>query len=66
MPIYEYECQACGKAFDKFVRSITTEVEVECPECHSKECRKRISLFGTTQTGAGTLSSVASCAPSGG
>lgn len=65
MPIYEYHCEECGTTFDKFVRSISTPVEVECPSCHSHSCKKHFSTFGTTGTGGGALSG-ASCAPSGG
>ena len=63
MPIYEYECVECGQHFDKFVRSISAAVNVECPECHSKNCRKGFSLFGmgSSTTGARQVS----CAPSG-
>lgn len=65
MPIYEYRCQVCGATFDKFVRAMSGTVEVECPKCHSQDCKKNISLFGTTSAGSGAISSAASCAPSG-
>ena len=65
MPIYEYKCEDCGTTFDKLVRSIATPVEVECPECHSRNCKKHFSTFGTTGAGSSSLSA-ASCAPSGG
>ena len=48
MPIYEYRCQDCDAVFDKFVRSFSSSFEIECPECHSKQCKKSISLFGTS------------------
>ncbi len=64
MPIYEYRCTSCGETFDKFVRSMNSQHEVECPKCGSKECKKSISLFGTSSSGA-SASSAASCAPSG-
>lgn len=64
MPIYEYRCQTCGHVFDKFVRSMSTAFEVECPQCHAHECRKSMSLFGTASAGGGTANA-ASCAPSG-
>jgi putative FmdB family regulatory protein len=66
MPIYEYRCQECGATFDKLVRSMNGEHEVECPKCGSKRCQKAFSLFGTTSSGAGAGTSAdASCAPSG-
>lgn len=64
MPIYEYRCERCGHVFDKFVRSMSAALEIECPRCHSKECRKSISLFGTASTGGGDAST-SSCASSG-
>jgi len=64
MPIYEYRCERCGHVFDKFVRSMSATLEVECPQCHSKECRKSISLFGTASANVGGANATA-CAPSG-
>ena len=64
MPIYEYRCEECGETFDKFVRSMRTNFQVECPQCHSKRCKKSISLFGASVSGGGTASDAA-CAPSG-
>ena len=34
MPIYEYECEACGERFEELV-AVTT-AEVPCPECGSE------------------------------
>ena len=65
MPIYEYQCEACGAHFDKLVRSFSAPVRVECPHCHSTDCRKSISLFSALPTGGGAATA-ASCAPSGG
>ena len=64
MPIYEYRCEECGNRFEKFVRSMSTKVQVECPKCHSADCKKSISLFGTATTRSGS-SAAANCAPSG-
>lgn len=65
MPIYEYRCQECGTTFDKFVRSMSNTVQVECPKCHSKNCQKSISLFGTASADSRASASLSSCAPSG-
>ena len=52
MPIYEYRCASCGKEFEKLVRSSDTP---ECPQCHSHELRKKLSVFATsTQTAGGS------------
>lgn len=65
MPIYEYHCRDCGLHFEKLVRSMSSAVEVECPQCHSKNCEKSISLFGVASNGNGAATSAASCSPSG-
>jgi putative FmdB family regulatory protein len=43
MPTYDYECDACGHAFELF-QSITAPVEKQCPVCGKKRLRR---LFGT-------------------
>jgi putative FmdB family regulatory protein len=44
MPIYEYECAACGERFDKLIRSINRPLpEIICPACQSKEVQRLIS-----------------------
>jgi putative FmdB family regulatory protein len=44
MPIYEYACQQCGSAFELLVRSDTV---LECPQCHSPQLAKQLSVFAT-------------------
>ena len=67
MPIYEYRCSECGEQFEKFVRSMNAEREVQCPKCQSEQVEKQISLFGASSTEGGLgLSQGAACAPSGG
>jgi putative FmdB family regulatory protein len=48
MPIYEYACQDCGSAFELLVRSSTVP---ECPQCHSQQLAKQLSVFATASTG---------------
>ena len=43
MPTYDYECDACGHAFELF-QSITDPVKRKCPECGKSKLRR---LFGT-------------------
>lgn len=31
MPMYEYECEKCGKVIDRIVSSETAETPIECP-----------------------------------
>jgi putative FmdB family regulatory protein len=46
MPVYEYECQGCKKAFT-LVLTLREhdEEELVCPDCGSKEVRQLISTF---------------------
>jgi putative FmdB family regulatory protein len=44
MPIYDYECAACGERFDKLIRSISQPLpEIICPACQSTEVQRLIS-----------------------
>lgn len=45
MPIYEYECAQCGTIFETLV-SITSEDDIVCEKCGSKDTRKLISASG--------------------
>ncbi len=65
MPFYEYQCQDCGRLFDKYVRSITSRTEVICPDCGSPDCEKSLSLFSSTGASRHAGSGADSCLPSG-
>jgi putative FmdB family regulatory protein len=68
VPIYEYSCQDCNAQFEKFVRSITSEAVVKCPECGGVHVKKGWSLFGTGSANGSLASlsaSAASCGPTG-
>jgi putative FmdB family regulatory protein len=43
MPTYEYECEACGHAFEQF-QSIKAEPVKKCPSCGKKKVKR---LLGT-------------------
>jgi putative FmdB family regulatory protein len=63
MPIYEYTCNTCGEDFEKLVFG---NQEAICPQCSSKEVKKKFSVFcstGTEKPLAGTSgsSSCSSC-----
>lgn len=49
MPIYEYACGGCGHEFEALVRSGT---QPECPNCHSTELEKLLSVFATAGASA--------------
>ena len=43
MPTYDYECDACGHAFELF-QQISENPKKKCPECGKSKLRR---LFGT-------------------
>jgi putative FmdB family regulatory protein len=43
MPTYDYQCDACGHAFEEF-QSMKDEPLTKCPECKKKKLRR---LIGT-------------------
>jgi putative FmdB family regulatory protein len=45
MPTYDYECDACGHAFELF-QSITADPEKRCPECKKNKLRRLIGTGG--------------------
>jgi putative FmdB family regulatory protein len=66
MPIYEYTCTDCHAQFEKFVRSMTVQVEVKCPECGGTHVKRGWSVFGTGRSdGALATSAAAGCSPGG-
>lgn len=63
MPIYEFDCHECGKPFETLVLGFSTE-NVRCPECDSKDIKKKISAFAVKGGSIGSISfnsSAASC-----
>jgi putative FmdB family regulatory protein len=69
MPIYEYTCTDCRAQFEKFVRSMTAQVEVQCPQCGGTHVKKGWSVFGTGKSDGAlsglAASSAAGCSPGG-
>ena len=43
MPIFEYQCSACGNEFEMLVRN--SSPAPECPACNGTELRKKLSAF---------------------
>jgi len=52
MPIYEYECQACGHKKEA-LQKISDDPLIECPECGKSELKKLISAAGFRLKGSG-------------
>jgi putative FmdB family regulatory protein len=48
MPIFEYLCQDCSRAFETFV---TGERKPSCPECHGANLSKLLSSPGMVGSG---------------
>ena len=61
MPIYEFECEKCGKRFEQLLGINEPTDDLPCPKCQAKNPRKVLSVFNSAPGG----SSGASCTPSG-
>ena len=60
MPLFEYQCRACGEEFEALVSS---ERKAECPECDSKDLEKLLADFsvGAAQSRAPSTGSCGTC-----
>ncbi|HEX4045849.1 MAG TPA: zinc ribbon domain-containing protein [Gammaproteobacteria bacterium] len=75
MPIYEYQCEACGHQFDALQKASEAPL-TECPHCHKAALVKLVSAAGfqlkgsgwyaTDYSGKGKAKQAASDAESGG
>ena len=52
MPIYEYQCQACGNEHEA-IQKMSAEPLVICPACSEPELKKKISAAGFRLKGNG-------------
>ncbi len=64
MPIYEYRCERCEERFEQLVPLRAERPAVTCPRCGTREIRKQMSTFATTESSRSAKQS--SCAPTGG
>jgi len=55
MPIYEYECQACGHRFEEWQKMSDEPVKV-CPRCKKRKLEKLISHTSFQLKGGGWYS----------
>lgn len=51
MPIYEYVCDHCERAFERYVRSWNEPVV--CPSCQGKSLSRQLSTFAVSGGAAG-------------
>lgn len=52
MPIYEYECKACGHRLEA-MQKISEDPLVSCPECQQDQLSKLVSAAGFQLKGSG-------------
>jgi len=52
MPIYEYECKACGHR-QEAIQKMSDALLVDCPACHKPELKKLISAAAFHLKGGG-------------
>jgi putative FmdB family regulatory protein len=65
MPIYEYECQACGHRFEEWQKMSDDPIKV-CPKCKKRKVEKLISHTSFQLKGGGWYSDLyASQKPTG-
>ncbi|MDA0576774.1 MAG: zinc ribbon domain-containing protein [Verrucomicrobia bacterium] len=60
MPIYEFNCKACGKDAELLVPS-TTWKGAKCPSCGSARLTKKLSVFAVAGGDAGASAGMPSC-----
>jgi putative FmdB family regulatory protein len=53
MPLYEYQCENCGKVFELLRRMSESDRGIECPACHSKNVDRQFSTFSAGGCGSG-------------
>ncbi len=52
MPIYEYQCQACGHEHEA-LQKLSDSPLIHCPACTEPELKKKISAAGFRLKGGG-------------
>jgi putative FmdB family regulatory protein len=63
MPIYEYECAACGRTASHVVLGSEQLQHPDCPRCGSSQTRRVMSSFAVMETEASRLSNFDSSKP---
>ncbi|UCC78759.1 MAG: zinc ribbon domain-containing protein [Candidatus Zixiibacteriota bacterium] len=59
MPIYEYQCHACGNDFELLIMGSSNGSA--CPACGSKDMKRKFSVFGMKSSSGFSSSSGSSC-----
>ncbi len=66
MPLYEFECNDCERAFEELVRATTAATAVKCPRCGGSHVHRKISTFAARISAGSSAATAAACAPGGG
>ena len=61
MPIYEFQCDACGKPFEELCRSAAERRHPHCPGCGSGNVHKTLSTFAMGGGSGGDAGGSAGC-----
>ncbi len=64
MPIYEYNCEGCGKNFEALLKTAKDKPS-KCPLCGSKKISKAFSAFAVSAKAGRSRPSAAACKPCG-
>ena len=65
MPLFEYECKACGHQFMQLILKAEEEKKLACPECSKKRLKKLISRCAYHQSEADRLAGFDDSRPQG-
>jgi putative FmdB family regulatory protein len=58
MPMFEYNCGACGRRFTALVGVVANPRPVACPRCGATDVKKRVSRFARLRSEDDTLESL--------
>ncbi len=57
MPIYEYECEKCGKKFDALRSMKDADAPIACKNCQSNSTHRKLSkCYSHSDTGSSSSS----------
>lgn len=62
MPVYEYECKACGHQFEKIRPMSKGDELILCMKCQSPDTHRMLSRFNAHSEGGTAASSSGGCA----
>lgn len=65
MPLYDYTCQSCGKAFEFLARTLSDRPKV-CPVCGGSDLKKGFSTFSAKVSSGAACPHEGTCAHSHG